>query len=60
LLPSEEKTKDKWLEILDDIRVYNQMIKDKKLPLPMITARAIKTNLKRAMKPSKRERLRKQ
>ena len=56
--PKSRRSKGRWLEIMQEIQVYNQMVKDSGLPYPIITPQSVKNNLRRAFKPSKFERMR--
>jgi hypothetical protein len=61
LLPPEKRTKARWVDILTDITEFNSRIADRELYriVSPITPTSIKANLRRAFKPTKRERLRK-
>ncbi len=57
--PKSKRSKTSYLDILEEIRTYNALVKRGGKPYPVITHKSIKNNLRRAFRPSKRERLRK-
>jgi hypothetical protein len=61
LQPKAKRKKDKYLDILQDIRQYNERVKSRELTrfIPLITKQSIKSNLKRSFRPDKKERRRK-
>jgi hypothetical protein len=58
LTPKEKRDPDTYVDILNDIRAYNNKVKSKGLPFPYITGQSIQNNIRRSMKPNKRERQR--
>ncbi|MCG7851920.1 MAG: hypothetical protein MIO92_05305, partial [Methanosarcinaceae archaeon] len=62
LAPKKNRSKADYIDLLSEVRQYNARVKDRGLTakgIPFITKQAIKNNLKRAFRPTKRERLRK-
>lgn len=57
-LPAEERTKDRYADILADIMEFNKSTEDIRNLVSPITPQSIKATVKRAMRPSRRERLR--
>jgi len=60
LSPPGERKKDRYVDILNEIREYNERVKSRGLSnvVPMITDKSIKASVGRSFKPSKRERTR--
>jgi len=56
--PKVKRSKVRYLDILEEIRTYNTLVQRSGKPFPVITHKSIKNNLRRAFRPSKRERLR--
>jgi len=56
--PKEKRSKSRYMDILEEIRVYNVLVQRSGKPFPVITHKSIKNNLRRAFRPSRRERLR--
>jgi len=56
--PPNERSRKKYLKLLEEVREYNERAKAAGKATPVITGKSIRTNLKRAFKPSKLERLR--
>jgi hypothetical protein len=56
--PPEERTKLDWLDIMEDVSHYNEIARATRIQAPLITPKSLRTNLKRAFKPPKRERVR--
>ena len=55
---ADKKSPDRMVDIIAQIDVYNEKAADAKPPHTLITKQSIRTNLKRAFRPSKRERRR--
>jgi hypothetical protein len=59
LLPAHKRDKAEYAKILAEIYKYNERARGKlDSSIPLITPKSIKQNIKRSMKPTKRERLR--
>lgn len=58
LTPKEKRDPDAYVDILNDIRAYNNRVKTKGLPLPYITGQSIQNTIRRSFKPSRQERQR--
>jgi hypothetical protein len=61
LLPPHKRTRAKYIDLLAEVREYNQRVIDNGLQrkgIILLTPKRIKANVRRAMKPGKRERLR--
>ncbi len=56
--PKSKRSKTSYLDILEEIRTYNALVKRGGKPYPVITHQSIKNNLRRAFRPSKYERMR--
>lgn len=61
LRPANKRTKAEYIDLLTEVRMYNQVIIDNGLypAIPLITATSIKNNIKRSFRPKKKERYRK-
>ena len=57
-LPANERSRDRWADILADIEEFNERALRAMVYVPRIDNKSIKRNLKRISKPPKRERLR--
>lgn len=53
---SDDRDPETWLDILAEIEVYNEKIRNLKTYVSPITPKSIKTNLKTSFKPSRKER----
>ena len=55
-LPLAKRTRGRWADIVADIEAYNERAARARTSVPRITARSIKTNLRRSFRAPKRER----
>jgi hypothetical protein len=59
LKPYEDRNEADWIDIIAEIQKYNDLISERGYNnIPKITNKSLKNNLRRAFKPSKKERLR--
>jgi hypothetical protein len=59
LQPYEKRNEADWVEIIDQIQKYNDRLKESGYNyIPKITSKSLKNNLRRALRPSKKERMR--
>lgn len=59
LLDAKDRNPNEWATIMNMVREYNYAVSQMNVYLPRITSTSIRNNVRRKMRPSKRERLRK-
>lgn len=61
LKPSASRTQSEWIDILNEMKEYNERVRGNKLDkkgIPIITNQMLQENTREAFKPSKKERMR--